>query len=218
MRDDFNKPVKEQLAKRVGFKCSNPECQRATCGPQKFSEGTVNLGVAAHISAASDGGPRYDTTISADQRRSYENGIWLCQNCAKLIDSDEGNFTIDYLLSWKQTSESLASNELNSQGTYNSTNNQIFSKIENLMPELLAEMSSDIKQHPLRRELVLLKKKWLFNSKEDLFVYFYEEHSDLKSTMRILENHGLVSEITFNDVTRYLFEENFVDYLTSKSE
>ncbi len=35
MRDEFNKTTKEELAYRVGFKCSNPDCRRPTSGPKK---------------------------------------------------------------------------------------------------------------------------------------------------------------------------------------
>jgi hypothetical protein len=33
-------------------------------------------------------GPRYDPVLTVEQRCSVANGIWLCQNCAKLIDND----------------------------------------------------------------------------------------------------------------------------------
>lgn len=95
MRDDFTAKTKDLLAKRVGFRCSI--CDRPTSGPGSTPEGIINLGVAAHISAASPGGPRYDDTLTKDDRISIENGIWLCQNCAHLIDSDEKNFTIEFL-------------------------------------------------------------------------------------------------------------------------
>ena len=68
MRDDFSKATKELLAKRVGFQCSNPECGKATSGPQDDPTGAVNLGVAAHITAASSGGARYDESLTSEQR------------------------------------------------------------------------------------------------------------------------------------------------------
>jgi hypothetical protein len=60
----------------------------------------LNLGVAAHITAASAGGPRYDATLSSEQRSAASNGIWLCQNCAKLIDNDGARFTTELLRAW----------------------------------------------------------------------------------------------------------------------
>jgi hypothetical protein len=34
-----------------------------------------------------------------------DNGIWLCQKCAKLIDDDETHYTSDLLRQWKKLSE-----------------------------------------------------------------------------------------------------------------
>jgi hypothetical protein len=108
MRDDFPSAAADTLAKRVGVRCSNPECQRATAGPRTDAAKVVNIGVAAHITAASTGGPRYDESMSSEERRSVDNGIWLCQNCAKLIDNDEGRFTVMVLREWKTKSETRA--------------------------------------------------------------------------------------------------------------
>jgi hypothetical protein len=108
MRDDFNEKTKEILARRVGFRCSNPNCRKLTSGPQKDTSKVVNIGVAAHITAASKGGPRYDARLSSDERKSTDNGIWLCQNCAKLIDNDEQRYTSDLLIDWKKLSEQAA--------------------------------------------------------------------------------------------------------------
>jgi len=83
MRDDFNIDVKRTLAARVGNRCSNPACLALTSGPQKRSAKSLNIGVAAHITAASPGGPRYDSQLTQENREGIENGIWLCQNCAK---------------------------------------------------------------------------------------------------------------------------------------
>ncbi len=48
MRDDFPLPVKDALAKRVGYRCSNPQCRQSTSGPQDDPTKFVNTGVAAH--------------------------------------------------------------------------------------------------------------------------------------------------------------------------
>ena len=88
MRDDFSQRTKDLLANRVGWKCSNPNCRKATRGAGIGKENIINIGVASHITAASKGGPRYDENITSQERASAENGIWLCQSCSKLIDSD----------------------------------------------------------------------------------------------------------------------------------
>jgi|GEM_PF-3326074 hypothetical protein len=71
-------------------------------GPQTDPMQVVNVGVAAHITAASEGGPRFDPALSISERTGVANGIWLCQTCAKLIDSDVVRFSKDVLLGWKR--------------------------------------------------------------------------------------------------------------------
>jgi hypothetical protein len=112
MRDDFPKAVIETLARRVGVRCSNVKCRKLTIGPHSDESRSVNVGVAAHITAASAGGPRFDPTMTAEDRQSIENGIWLCQVCAKLIDNDEERFTVTVLRDWKKTAEYLANTEV----------------------------------------------------------------------------------------------------------
>lgn len=107
-RDEFTKPVKIILAQRVGLHCSSPSCKADTMGPQSDPSNVVNVGVAAHITAAAPSGPRFDSTINEKARRSATNGIWLCQTCAKLIDSDSGIYTAKLLHQWKAVAEEEA--------------------------------------------------------------------------------------------------------------
>lgn len=107
-RDDFSARTKDTLAKRVGFRCSNPNCRKLTCGPNDDPQKVTNIGVAAHITAAAKGGPRYDGCMIPNERKSLSNGIWLCQSCSKLIDTDESRYTIDVLSKWKSIAEELA--------------------------------------------------------------------------------------------------------------
>ena len=104
-RDEFSRPVKEELAKRVAQRCSNPGCGAVTSGPRTEVEKSVSIGVAAHITAAAEGGPRFDATLTATERAAITNGIWLCQNCAKFIDNDPGAYPAAILVSWKMDAE-----------------------------------------------------------------------------------------------------------------
>lgn len=105
MRDEFSSSVRRALSQRVGLLCSNPECRAHTTGPQTDPLRVIDVGVAAHITAAASGGPRYDTTLSGRERAGVGNGIWLCQNCAKMIDSDTIRFSPTVLRGWKLSAE-----------------------------------------------------------------------------------------------------------------
>ena len=108
MRDEFSEQIRRALALRVGNRCSRPECGALTSGPQDDPSKAVNVGVAAHITAASEGGPRFDPLLTPDERMAASNGIWLCQNCAKLVDSDVVRFSIELLQRWKIDREAQA--------------------------------------------------------------------------------------------------------------
>jgi len=108
MRDDFLIATKDVLSKRVGGLCSNPGCRKGTSGPRNDPAKALNIGVAAHVCAASPGGPRYVASMPASERRAAENGIWLCQNCAKLVDSDPHRYSVSKLYEWKITAEESA--------------------------------------------------------------------------------------------------------------
>ncbi len=108
MADDFSEAVKRVLATRVGNLCSNPQCRALTSGPQENPAKALNKGVAAHITAASAGGPRYNPDLLPEERSGPSNGIWLCQNCAKLVDNDPTRFNVELLQRWKAGAESEA--------------------------------------------------------------------------------------------------------------
>jgi hypothetical protein len=98
----------------VGGLCSNPQCRKLTTGPAAADDGIINVGVAAHITAAIAGGPRFDSKLTPEQRRHASNGIWLCQTCTHLVDSDINQYSTELLREWKAKAEDGA---LSSIGT-----------------------------------------------------------------------------------------------------
>ncbi len=214
MRDEFPTATKELLAKRVGFACSNPECRQTTSGPQADATGAVNIGVAAHISAASPGGPRYEADLSAEQRIDSSNGIWLCQTCAKLIDNDSMRFSRAVLEGWKRAAERSAAVALTQGRSAGASAQPGLAKVERLMPALLEEMREDLRNHPTSREFVVMKSTWVYNHDGLYLAYHLDQHEDLEGKLQVLVNLGLVREITYNNVRRFVFAEPFVDYLT----
>jgi hypothetical protein len=116
VRDDFPKQTITEIAKGVGYRCSNPECTRPTVGANAAQDGTITIGVAAHICAASPGGPRYEPAQTREARRAKDNGIWLCQNCGRLVDADAQKFTVEVLTGWKRSAQERAFRELVAPG------------------------------------------------------------------------------------------------------
>lgn len=114
-RDNFSKATTEVLAKRVGYLCSNPNCRQLTIGANEKTEKSTSIGIAAHITAASVGGPRYDTTLTTEERCHIDNGILLCGNCSILIDKDPSKYPIDTLKQWKTDAEEETRKRLNGE-------------------------------------------------------------------------------------------------------
>jgi len=89
-----------------------------------------------------------------------------------------------------------------------------FRKVRSLMPELIAEMSTDLNQSPLIREFFLVSKKWVMNyGGGSYFTYFLEAHDNLRSKVQILENYEFVIDVTRGNTKKYRMMENFVEYL-----
>ena len=96
-RDDFSQKTKAALASRAGYRCSLPNCRAQTIGPDRTPDGSLSIGVACHIHAASPNGPRYDPGQSPEERASIDNGIWCCATCSRIVDGDESAFTAEEL-------------------------------------------------------------------------------------------------------------------------
>jgi hypothetical protein len=112
MRDDFTEDTKRKLRERVGARCSRPDCRRSTLGPLMNSDDALRLGRAAHITAAARGGPRYDGSLTRNERKHINNGIWLCCDHADEVDRDHHRYPTELLRSWKVAAELAAHREI----------------------------------------------------------------------------------------------------------
>lgn len=112
-RDEFTDTTKRTMAERVAWRCSFPGCGKNTVGPDSADpKKRINNGTAAHICAAAPKGPRYDQSMSKEERRSITNGIWMCKDHGTLIDSDYTIYSADTLRQWKQEAEYKAAETL----------------------------------------------------------------------------------------------------------
>lgn len=100
-RDNFSPKTRFELALSVNFQCARPGCSIVTYFPRKDLQGSINIGNAAHITAAAEGGPRYDENLTPEQRKAADNGVHLCANDARLIDADSDAFPVSLLRNWQ---------------------------------------------------------------------------------------------------------------------
>lgn len=59
------------MACRAGYRCSKPDCGVLTKGAASDDDGTINIGFAAHITAASPERPRY--ALKSNETNGYGN-------------------------------------------------------------------------------------------------------------------------------------------------
>lgn len=117
-RDNFSAKTVSCIALRAGHHCSMPTCGITTAGPSDSSpDKAVNMGVAAHITAAAPGGPRYDSSMTPEERGSISNAIWLCQSHSRLIDVNPDAFSVSQLHQIKQAHEAAQSARLEGVST-----------------------------------------------------------------------------------------------------
>ena len=102
-RDNFSAKTRRRLAERASFRCSI--CENPTIGPSAQSDDAVSTsGRASHICAAAPGGPRYGV-MTAEERSSIENGIWLCARHGDLVDRDTATYSVEELRRFKELHE-----------------------------------------------------------------------------------------------------------------
>ena len=76
---------------RSGNECAYPDCQHPI-----FNDNGLYIAQLCHINAANEGGERYDSKESDEERRSPDNLLFMCHRHHKETD-DEEIFTTDIL-------------------------------------------------------------------------------------------------------------------------
>lgn len=99
---DFTASTIRVLREEVANRCSKPDCRVICIAKGDEIKGNINIiGQAAHICAASPGGPRYDSDMGDEDRSHINNGIWLCSNHATEIDKNASKYPVELLHEWK---------------------------------------------------------------------------------------------------------------------
>lgn len=108
-RVEFLKPVREAVARKAMYVCSNPTCLRFT-GFVTENGKPHSIAQAAHIAPAGSRGPRHDDPVvlpdGTHAHHGHEgNAIWLCAPCHILVDASPHDHPSDMLLEWKTAHE-----------------------------------------------------------------------------------------------------------------
>lgn len=172
MNPDFNKITVETLAKRAGYKCSNPDCRVNTIGPNSDPEKSTKIGEAAHIFGARIGSKRFNNNMTDYARSEITNSIWLCRNCHKLIDSDDLRYSTNILFAWREKHEEFISSSLGNNTDQILLKEQIFIlKDFDEYPPLIKRIIIDKPfgwEYRLTAELMRFLNKPLFRKLDDL--------------------------------------------------
>lgn len=182
-RDNFTQKVKNDLAQQVSNICSNPGCRVMT-----VANGT-SIGVAAHITAASENGPRYNKNLSSEERKSGENGIWLCQTCSVLIDKEPQKYSEEVLRSWKKENCEYARSLL---GKKVDTNKVIFSpEIRFCLDYFNIENDFMVRKEINRQHISELIKQY-YESNSPKITPFFPKLEDIKKQFELSEAEDTV--------------------------
>lgn len=88
-----------------------------------------------------------------------------------------------------------------------------FETIRNQMPELIAEIKKDLEGEDgkfVREFFVMSRRHTLGGSEKPRFIYYEEDHQNLRGKIDVLENHGYVVDVTPKNTPIYRMTEDFV--------
>lgn len=86
-----------------GNECAAPGCTRQLIA----RDGLSIVSKICHIEAANSNGPRYNSSMTNEQRRHYSNLILLCDECHTIIDNMQNvsEYPVSLLKEWKKNHE-----------------------------------------------------------------------------------------------------------------
>ncbi|WP_422647330.1 hypothetical protein [Actinoalloteichus caeruleus] len=103
---NYSEPTRKALFALSLGRCYEPDCQEQVV--RMASDGTaVVLAEISHICAAQKGGPRYDASMTDDDRRAFPNLLLLCTYHHKLVDGEVTSiqYSVETLTDWKTARE-----------------------------------------------------------------------------------------------------------------
>lgn len=175
-----------------GNQCAAPDCTRALIARDNESI-TSKI---CHIEAASENGPRFNSSMTDDERRHFDNLVLLCDECHTIIDNmeNEKEYPVELLKEWKLNHESKRLTALNSNTSLLRTAiNQIsdvnFDDIEVLDVETYDAFNIEdkIKYNAIKRNKALIDEYKVFYSKISVLYDELESQGSFKKE-KLLRN------------------------------
>lgn len=215
-RDDFDPETIRAAEERVGLLCSFCGCLTKAASAESTKK-VSSIGVAAHICAASPGGPRYDPSMTSEQRKSIENCIWMCETHAKLIDTDVVSYPRERLLEMKNAAEERIRKALDEgKRGFNFIESSGFEIT--ITKGVLEEAIKEGNYSKLKNILNSLEKVPKTTELQDLFDYYkivYSFYCDRTELRQILENYKIkAKKIYINDIAELFISFRSIEYLT----
>ncbi len=96
-----------------------------------------------------------------------------------------------------------------------------FDSIRKQMPELLAEMKKDLNGENgqfIREFFAMSRRHVLGGSVKPRFIYYEEDHQNLRGKLDVLENHGLIVDVTPGNTPIYRMTEDLVQIVLELEE
>lgn len=203
LKKEFTQKTIDILRKRAGEMCTI--CKRLTSIPHSNPEKSISLGEAAHISGKMDSpNKRFNPTLSIEEIANISNGIWLCRECHKKIDSDDKYSTVQYLNETKKQHESdLVSGKLNYTKfiEYQKLEYQIYYLTQELNNKKDSQLAKELEEAEKEKqqfkerihdiEQTLLDTKYPLEKAKKCFF----ELNDLNATLNIInEDNSIIEE------------------------
>ena len=125
-----------------GNECAEPNCQKKLIA----EDGISITSKICHIAAASSNGPRYDSSMTDNERREFDNLILLCDEHHVIIDNEynEEIYTVELLKEWKSKHENKISELLMAKNPL-SKQPLALNKVVNVMGKQMDEILSQSK-------------------------------------------------------------------------
>jgi tetratricopeptide (TPR) repeat protein len=103
-------PIRDRVKRRIDLfsrnECYHPNCLKKMVG----EDGKTITGEIAHIESANEGGARFNSNMSNEDRRAFDNLILLCPEHHKIIDNKENEkqYPTKLLKNWKKRHEEIS--------------------------------------------------------------------------------------------------------------